>query len=217
MQSTKLPLIEYVEEALSHFNSHLFNDKLPMPIVSIQTDKKFTFRFVPDSYHLLIGQKSTKLKQKVDFCEELVHEMVHISNHLQKKFDCTSNSYHNRLFLNSALETGFLVAKHDIQGWALTKSDVPYGWRNKTIVFPKVSQNDLLKDAVEEFSLDVKDLIKSTNFFNVLVKPKTCFLKYECGCKPPHNSIRSGRRPDGNNPLRIRCEDCGKNFSCVEQ
>lgn len=42
------------------------------------------------------------------------------------------------------------------------------------------------------------------------------FMKYQCKCKPPHNSIRSGCRPDGPNRLNIICKDCGQPFTCVE-
>jgi hypothetical protein len=45
---------------------------------------------------------------------------------------------------------------------------------------------------------------------------KSYTLKYECGCEPPHNSIRSGRRPDGPNPLNAMCMDCLTYYKCVE-
>jgi hypothetical protein len=43
-------------------------------------------------------------------------------------------------------------------------------------------------------------------------RPKQCFLKYICQCSPPHNSIRSGRRPNGPHALHIQCLMCGANF-----
>jgi hypothetical protein len=46
---------------------------------------------------------------------------------------------------------------------------------------------------------------------------KTYFLKYVCNCPPPHNSIRSGRRPDGPNALNIQCQNCHSTFVCVTE
>jgi hypothetical protein len=73
---------------------------------------------------------------------------------------------------------------------------------------------------LEKLEIDVKTLERGKKEIRKAIKEKgrskVCFLKYECGCPPPHNSIRSGRRPDGSHPLKAVCMVCGKSFNCVE-
>ena len=128
--------------------------------------------------------------------------------------------YHNKHFLASANQVGLVVIKHKTQGWGITSTVFPRNIVERTFikrplknvivrrnkVFQEIKLNEKL---LTESRVDLQNRIKNE-------KPvKTFFLKYECNCAPPHNSIRSGRRPDGPNALNIQCMNCLSKFECV--
>jgi hypothetical protein len=150
----------------------------------------------------------------------LLHEMIHIKNHQEEVQDCTTNHYHNKYFLNVALEVGMVVIKHKTQGWSITTTMLPRNVVERDFVRKPTSENrekcqkafiaaDLDRNLFKRVCTEMRSKAKQE-------KPtKTFFLKYVCNCPPPHNSIRSGRRPDGPNALNVHCENCHSKFICV--
>jgi len=219
MHKAKLPIIGELERAFSVLNAKLFGGILKMPPVVIDTKKKLSIRY--QSENLVIGIDFINIDYH-DLLLVLLHEMIHIANHQEGVVDCTANQYHNKRFLAKALEVGLVVKKHKTQGWGITGTNIPKGGVDGDLV--RVPEKPAIQRRVKTFNevnIDKQIFREAKN--NIADKagrarpPKACFLKYVCKCPPPHNSIRSGRRPDGANPLRIRCEQCGSLFVCVTE
>lgn len=212
-------LINELEKAISVFNHSLFDNKLEPIKIALQTKRKVSLKWVPELESLVIGSEFISIGVS-EIPGILLHELIHISNYQRGIVDVTTNQYHNKNFLQLALDVGLVVIKHKTQGWAITSTFYP---RNVVDVYniKRPSKDAITKrnTAFGLINLDKNSLKESRNEIRDRVKlekpPKTYFLKYECQCPPPHNSIRSGRRPDGRNALNIQCLDCQSNFECV--
>lgn len=217
----KTAIVSELEAAYEVLNRSLFEGKLqPVPIV-IQPKRKVSLRWMPDIMSLVIGADFTKLEY-AEVPGLFLHEIIHVSNYQRGLTDVTTNQYHNKSFLQCALEVGLVVIKHKTQGWAITSTVYPRNVVEK--VFIKRPNKDAINRRNDAFDLvkidktafkmgraDVRERIKTEK------PPKTYFLKYQCNCPPPHNSIRSGRRPDGPNALNIQCLNCRSQFECVTE
>jgi len=210
----KTPLVQEFERAFGQLNKGLFGDRFRLPTHVVQPDKKVVFRFVgntPNAYHITVGGYFGKLKTIKELVQEYLHEMVHISNWYDNILDCTTNQYHRREFLDAALKVGFYVSRHKVQGWGITRIDPP---KIENTQAPEEEAARRLAELLENFKFQ-KDVFENSReeIRRLANTPrKVCFLKYVCQCPPPHNSIRSGRRPDGLHPLKIRCENCNSLF-----
>jgi len=212
------PFLRELEMAFDHFNNSLFDGALSMPVHVVRQDKKVVFRFLPDSHSLVIGSKFSSATQET-ILQEYLHEMIHMENSRRGEVDCTSNQYHNKRFLETALEKGFFVSKHEAQGWSKTRFSKPDS--DSECKEPSTEAHEWLLSALRLITLD-KQLIEEgqeeiARIITSSAPAKVCFLKYVCECDPPHNSIRSGRRPDGPNPLQIKCLVCKAKFTCVDE
>jgi hypothetical protein len=211
-------LLHELNRVFLFLNTRLFADLLEPPPIVVDPQKKFTLKYV--NGYLMIGSHFKNVEPH-DLLLHLLHEMVHMRNEKKEVVDVTANQYHNRKFLAAALSVGLVVRKHKIQGWGLTGANIPKG----SVVDPEMTQVPSQQAvqrriaAFQEVKLDmnalnnVKEEIKKKLARKSPAKP--CFLKYVCECPPPHNSIRSGRRPDGDHPLLITCDKCGAKFVCV--
>lgn len=202
-------------------NERLFDGKIQEVPVVIQVKKKVSIRYLHDIESLVIGADFTKLECD-DIPGVLLHEMIHIFNHQQGTTDVTTNQYHNNSFLKVAINVGLVVIKHKTQGWAITSTVIPRNVVEKDfIVKPNKDAGTKLQQTFEEIKLDKAVFKKGRTEVKQKIeaeKPaKTYFLKYVCNCPPPHNSIRSGRRPDGPNALNILCMNCRSKFECVTE
>lgn len=209
----KLPVVVELERVFNIFNKQMFGGRLVMPTLTVQLEKKVVFRFVPESYYMLIGSRFAACSlQEIEEC--LLHEMIHISNHSDGVVDCTSNQYHNKRFLSAALEVGFYVFRHKTQGWGETFFEVNKNsyegvyspnledlHRRERVVAGLKWNEEVIKYAQTRMGKKIKE--NSSR--------KLCFLKYICQCPLPHNSIRSGRRT-----LKIWCEVCKSGFQLAE-
>lgn len=200
-------------------NESLFENKIEKTPIVIQSKKKVSLRWILES-GIVIGDEFPSL-DKSEIPHLLLHQMIHIFNHQNGNSDITINQYHNKHFLKCALDVGLIVIKHKTQGWAITALNYPRNVVDRIYV-KKPSKEAIIerdkalalcnfcKDAYKEISSNIRERIK-------VERPvKTFFLKYECECPAPHNSIRSGRRPDGPNAPNIKCGDCRASFKCVE-
>lgn len=206
-----------ISSLFRHHNKNLFDNSLKIPKIEIDFDRKFIMRWIDDTIYLGAEIVSTSLPEL--HCH-VIHEMVHISNANDGVEDVGVNQYHNKAFCNKCLDLGFFVVRHWTQGWCL----------NTTLPLRNVRDKNMVKtpapDARETLSKSIKSfkLLKGEFGNNIAcirsqisskIPSKTFFLKYVCQCPAPHNSIRSGRRPDGRNSLDIRCKRCNCDFSCV--
>jgi len=211
------PLIVELGNIFHFLNKNFFGSKIDPPVFVIQIEKKVIFRYVSESHHLIIGSKfaSASVDQIV---LNFFHEIVHIYNYSRSKIDCTSNQYHNRYFLEIALEIGLYVLRHKTRGWGVTQLEIDDKQKNARIPNPIALKHR--RQMLGRLSVDISVINKGKEDIRKSIQlrgtRKICFLKYECACPPPHNSIRSGRRPDGGNPLNATCMVCGQLFTCVE-
>jgi len=202
-----LPEIERVFQSL---NKSLFGDKLRVPVFTLAPSKKGVVRFVAEDFEVVIGYDIAKVDTDA-FLLHLLHEMVHQANFQKGVVDCRQGQYHNVKFRNAALSIGLSVSRDRSHGWGLTSLLASGDDASE----PLLEARQSLLEALVLAKMNEK-LLKEVQKKIVAVRKRTFFLKYECNCLPPHNSIRSGRRPDGDHPLNIKCMVCSSSFRCVE-
>lgn len=210
------PVLREIARKFKLFNSYFFEDKITStPDFNFSLGGKYSFRFDPDSFQILIGKDFLNVSDE-SLIFDLLHEMVHVYNYVTGRIDCRSNKYHNNYFLEAATWIGFVVCKHPRRGWCLTGADVSPA--SAEVVFPHKNKYLRLLDALKHMKFNRRAINRIKLDIESRKKRKNTvfFLKYECQCPPPHNSIRSGRRPDGKKPLRIICKDCNSEFKCTE-
>ena len=209
-------LVTPIRRAFRHFNEGFFHGELNEPKIRINPRKRGIFRFTPEPYALVIGEhfEDAIFREMLD---NILHQMCHIRNFQKGVRDRTVNSYHNRKFLDSALKVGLTVIRHKTFGWVTTSYPVSCG----EDVFLPTRRNNEKREQIylslsESCDKTVFEALKEKLNFDGSVPRKQFFLKYTCSCPPPHNSIRSGRRPESRRRLNAICGDCGEPFKCTE-
>lgn len=210
-------MISELSKVYDDLNKGLFEAQLPHPIFRIDLTSKEALRYR--------GNQSRKISIGVGFIsipanripDALLHVMVHIFNFGKNVEDCSPNQYHKRSFLQVALDKGFSVVKTSTRGWGTTTS-FRADWLDKdlNIKHPTPAKAARLRRLYTTIKIDLDVLQGFQEELKMKLaesKPKRRFLlKYSCGCLPPHNCIRSGRRPDGPHQLDITCNLCGQKF-----
>lgn len=204
-------------DTYSELNKQLFSGRLPEPEFRYATNRKGIFSFVRPNVIQIGGEVCQATP--VEALDELVHVMVHILNHLDGVVDHTQNQYHNANFRDTALAMGLVVGCHKSRGWGVTSSDEQRIDCMKLATPCDAARQRLAKAYktvrdVANFSDASFEAVRGDAIRLVESKPakKQFLLRYTCKCPPPHNSIRSGRRPDGSNPLHAKCLTCGAKF-----
>lgn len=207
----KPEIVVSLENLFSEINKHLFGGELELPAMILQPERRFDFNFVGDTYHFVIGGRFVDFKTVGEMHQKFLHEMVHVQ--LADK-NSNSSNYHNSSFLDAALKVGLHVGRNRTIGWGFTSFATPKDV--DTHEAPSEDAVELRKKCFEECSFDSDEFAKAKKFVQGLRakngRSKQYFLKYVCKCEEPHNSVRSGRRPDS---LQIFCGDCGYSFICV--
>lgn len=205
------------QEAFQTLNKHLFENVLIPVNFSVQPKKKFAIKYLSDQNLIIVGGEFVKL-DNCDILPQLLHEMIHIFFSQKGIEDVTANQYHTiKHFLAKALSVGLVVIKHKSQGWSITSPIAPRNVVEKEFIrMPSKASSQARVDAFLKISLDKSIIAKCQSEIKKILekeKPtKEFFLKYVCNCPPPHNSFRSGRRPDGANALNIVCMNCRSKF-----
>lgn len=202
-----------LNQMFGHLNRELFEGKLSQPTIEFSLNRPFVIRWEVKGNILHIGRGIVRC----DFNElavELVHEMIHIFNNMRGIEDQARNQYHNKYFMESALNFGFYVQQHKRHGWSITTIHRP---SSQAILYtPNLGTSSRLVHTLKnlsEFVINYKNELSMVHSLIKDAKPAKCyFLKYCCQCPPPYNSIRSGRRPDSKNALDILCNKCGEPF-----
>jgi hypothetical protein len=206
-------VIENLSRAYAALNKSLFKSKLsPVNFIQDLSEKYVLHLKLPDV--VIVGGGFAEGKV-IDVLDSLVHIMVHLDNYRIGIVDFTSNQYHRREFCEKAIEVGLIVAYHKTRGWSLTYSDSESETlKHAEARYPTPKAAGRLKSAYEQVApfcsaihhirRDIrKDLSRKTT--------RGFQLKYVCACDPPV-IVRSGRRPDGPNPLNVSCNVCGTKF-----
>lgn len=211
-----------LQEAYLTINKNLFEGTLNPVNFSVMPKRKFAIKFIYEENTIVIGGEFSKLDRE-DILPQLLHEMVHVFNFQRGYEDVTANQYHTtKHFLPAALRAGLIVIKHKSQGWAITCTVPPRNIIDKEFVRKPDCQiiqkrDQAFSQILFDKSLFAKIQEEIKNRVNDSKPTKNFFLKYVCNCPPPHNSIRSGRRPDGINALNILCMNCRSKFICISE
>lgn len=221
------------EVIYGYFNSALFSNGLPQQEFIFDVNKKFPLRW--DKRNIVIGSEFVSLNA-YEFFISIIHEMIHIKSYETGLDDLGINQYHKKDFLTTALDLGFFVIKHKSQGWSIISPIAPrnaIATRNAiakrnatncvTVKSPSITRNSSLLDVLSNVNFDFEEFRNQVkNLHDLIIKnppSKTFFLKYQCLCPEPHNSIRSGRRPSGSGMQHpdAMCKTCGSDYHCVSE
>ena len=198
MKNNQDNLVAELTKVFSVFNRFFFSNTLHEPVFHLQVKKKFSIRWVVDIKAFVIGGDFIKTK-KDEIPDIILHEMIHAFNSQNNIVDVTLNQYHNK---------------------SITTRSYPRNATEKLFIKkPKIQAVNLRELAFKDLDLNVENLRNLKKHIKDKIKGelpvKNFFLKYECLCPPPHNSVRSGRRPDGPNRLNLVCQDCKAELFCV--
>lgn len=215
-QTEKPEIVVTLEELFNEINNHLFGGELELPTMILQPERRLDFNFVADTYHFVIGGRFIEFKSVDEMHQQFLHEMVHVK--LSGNEGKNSSNYHNAAFLEAALDVGLYVWRNRTIGWGFTSFHPPKN--EETLQTPSNKVLEARESLFNECKFDSNIFVKAKQDIKSLRKntgrPKQYFLKYICNCPEPHNSIRSGRRPDSQNPLNCFCGDCGYSYVCVD-
>ncbi len=203
-------VIDIFAKVYELLNQGLFHSKLPAPQFSPTLTRKDIFRLAVCPYVFEIGTGIVTARP-VEIIDDLLHNMVHVFNHMGDEQDVTANQYHNLVFCEKALDVGLIVNCHKTRGWGVTHTD-PDAQAERVRV-PKEAANQKRLGVYDKIELPVEDLAKyQRELQDRLDKPIKQFqFKYVCKCKPPM-IVRVGTRPDGSRPYNATCNDCNTNF-----
>jgi len=210
-------MIASINSIFSIFNRSFFDSHLSVPEIVVDVSKKVSLRWQSNENIIFMGSGFVNMNKEI-ICVNLLHEMIHLSNYTKRVIDVNDNQYHNSKFMKLAVKCGLVVHKDKNQGWSNTKLDIINSFPTKDFKIES-DKNQILKSIISNIHVDDGLLNENEKYLflaiNSLKTSKIFFLKYECSCPPPHNSIRSGRRPDGHNAPDIICDRCKSKFNCV--
>jgi hypothetical protein len=175
--------IQILYQAYDKFNQSKFNNKLPKPIITVQSQKLIkktengTLGWCSmkpiwtgeKEYHEINITAEYLNRPFYDIAGTLLHEMVHLSNQIKGIEDCSKKQYHNEKFKEEAERIGLSVEKIKQHGYAVTRV-------TKTITDEIDLWNDINKSVFNVCRIN--DNSKKNN------SPRAKKIKYQClGCK----------------------------------
>lgn len=201
----------FLKKVFEEFNRSIFGNRLLNLELVPKLDKTFSFSFQKDKF--LFGPNIFFLSP-LEVCTAVFHEMIHAVNLKKGVTDTGGNSYHNKCFLDEALDRGIFVIKHKNHGWSLLSIEYP---RNVTHDRFVRCPNLIRLGELQATFNSVTSKLEWSNFYSYKFSPlakKEYTYKYVCSCPPPFNSLRSGRGPKSPNPPRMKCLYCGEEYRC---
>ena len=135
MKTPTLSFYRYLEDAFSFFNRTLFNDKLPMCLLTIQREKNLMGFFSPNRWTDMNGNNVHELAVNpsyfarhnlLEVLQTIVHEMCHNWQHSQGK--PSRNGYHNKQWAAKMEQIGLMPSHTGLPGGKKTgqrMSDYP--------------------------------------------------------------------------------------------
>lgn len=216
MSASNDKIIGSFERLFDYLNDKLFEKSLTLPVFSMKDATRFAFRYIPQTHGMVIGRKAFREDFELT-AVDLIREMIHESNYLNGVVSSSSinnRQYYTRQFASLARQVGFYVVLAPPRGWRTLRLDPVDGDAER--LDPEPDDRDFLRATLKRSraaaAIDFGDHLSGDG-----KKSRRYQLKYICGCKPPHNAIRSGRRPDGRYPLHITCDLCHKSFRLADQ
>ena len=203
-----------LEQTYQTFNRQLFGGKLPTVGFVPDYNKRFVFRYDSKSSMIVIGKQFSSVNSR-QLMDELLHEMVHVKNAQLGIEDHTPNQYHKKEFSEAALDVGLCVLHTSNRGWGVTTSTVDAQFEG-SYRQPDKRAEKKREEAYRVAKIHPMTLSKFQREMSEIIasKPiKQYQFKYVCECPgDTGNSVRSGRRPDGEHALNATCNVCGAVF-----
>jgi hypothetical protein len=204
----------------------LFVPRLVVPSFVIgRKNSVLGYRMDGEEDIICLGKNFSKASLRTIF-DDLLHQMCHIKNHMEGIKDQTESEYHNKFFLKSVLGVGLTAKRDSIFGWVTSTEHcqavaLHCGECVNCVTCGLKKPDKKIIDITEGLYAKILDnlgneILKGRHEDHDMIGEKRYLFKFECGCKPPHNSIRSGRGSEGKHKLNIVCQDCGQNFKCKE-
>lgn len=200
MEYSLQQVINKLEKLFDIFNEKFFQNKLVRPVINVAHDNGSTYGwFTPyiawkteETGHFEINITSEHLHRPIhEVCATLIHEMVHLSNHMNQIKDVSrGNTYHNKKFKETAEQAGLLIEKHEKYGWT------------------KTSLQDSTKEFIDGLGLDSFKLHRIGSAMAEETKPvkKSSSRKYVC----PVCGISARATKE----IHIMCTDCNEVMIC---
>jgi hypothetical protein len=204
-------LLVQIENLFSSINKSLFSQRVQKVPICLLPQENFLFSWKDN--HLGLGSRA-RHSTKEDFFISICHEMIHIFNHQQRIVDVGRNFYHKNAFADCALNIGFIVVKHKAQGWSFLSTELP-----RNILFSQFVRIPLVENhskVLNELSVFQWQEIDRSSLVSNSKNKKAFFLKYECDCPSPYNSVRCGRGIKSSNPFHAKCLVCGSIFKICD-
>ena len=194
--------IEELNKMFGRLNKQIFEDKLELPIILVQTAGRrknvlgwcTTRKIWEDKkgengkYEITICAESLN-REPLEIMETTLHEMVHLNNLINNVRDCsTDGNYHNKQFKLTAEKAGLVVRKDDSHGYAFT------------------SLSDQLRESLKDFPVD-KSAFEYFRTRGIKIPVKVPSYRYICDC---------GHKFTLGKEISIICGDCKKEFAVQE-
>lgn len=200
-----------VSRIFSKLDAELFENRIPTPAFRWNPQKKYSIRFEvgEDGDEMIVVGAGARDETQTGITICIIREMIHLDHHYKHIIGRTSNQYHNRKFMFSALKLGFGVDR-GAKGWSELRID-----RGKLPEkSPDASAARRLDAILASFTFD-ESVLASLKDRPSERKARKFQYKFICNCPPPYNSIRSGRRPEHARALNAMCLDCGATFRFI--
>lgn len=190
-----------------NLNEKFFEGEMEVPSFEVNLKRKTFFHYDQKRNVLVVGKSLQDTDDNV-IISEMIRQFILIYNHQKDICNYPQGEYHNTSFKEKALQIGFNVIKIEKKGWAgICLDEEGKDLENRKRL--KLFFESFGKDYFKKFRNGIIEMSKNkTN--------KQFFIKYQCKCSPPHNSIRSGRRPSSKYKLNIKCLNCNSSFVCCE-
>jgi hypothetical protein len=195
-----------LNKAFKMINEFYFNNELEDVIITVNTSSKanvlgwFTPNKVWDAgekeMHEINLVAENLRRGKMQILQTLFHECLHLWNHQRGVKDTSrGNAYHNKRFLNSALEKGFEFLH-----------DAP----DPKIGFSMITLTKTTYDTMDSWELEDEAFDLARKSFGGAKEKKKTSWKWSCKCDQPQ--IVRTSKPE----LRAICPDCKEWFECQD-
>lgn len=167
-------VIDLIKKIFADLNQFCFSNKIIMPEFQLDVVRKFNFRWISDDEVLCIGSASIDMNKR-EICVAMLHEMIHMYNYSLRIQDVNDNQYHNKKFMNMAINLGLGICKDKNQGWSITTLDQS----NDKDVKIDIAKNKELINYIEKINIDTHKLSLDYNAMRESIaslKPSKVFL-----------------------------------------
>lgn len=195
-----------IENIFDNFNRDLFNEKLPQPIITIQsagrkdflgwcTTKKVWKSRDGSEERYEIAVTAEHLSRPIEeIAETLLHEACHLFNLTNNIKDYSGLYYHNKKYKVAAEAHGLNCEDMPVAGWA------------------KTSFNDVGWEAFKRINID----LEAFDFAREVTpkkerKPRDTKPKYKYLCSGCDSTITSKKE------IHVQCLDCDMEFELQEE